>query len=63
MEKEKGAKKPKSAHPRKYPKEVVDNVLSLIREGKKLNEILSQVPCKKSAVRRYARKASLIIKK
>jgi hypothetical protein len=63
MEKEKGAKKTVSTHPRKYPKEIVDKVISLIREGKKLKEILSQVPCKKSAVRRYARKASLTIKK
>mgnify|MGYP003884289813 CR=1 FL=1 len=63
MEKEKVIKKVKSTHPRKYPKEVVDKVLSLIREGKNLSDILSQVPCKKSAVRRYARKASLTIKK
>jgi len=63
MEKEKIVKKVKTTHPRKYPKDIVDKVLSMIREGKKLNEILSQVPCKKSAVRRYARKASLTIKK
>ncbi|MDP3027695.1 MAG: hypothetical protein Q8N63_08370 [Nanoarchaeota archaeon] len=63
MEKEKNIKKAKTTHPRKYPREVVDKVLSLIREGKNLDEILSLVPCKKSAVRRYARKASLTIKK
>jgi len=63
MEKEKNVKKAKSAHPHKYSREIVDKVLSLIREGKNLSEILSQVPCKKSAVRRYARKASLTIKK
>jgi len=46
----------------KFPKEIVEKVLVLIREGKSLSEILSQVPCRKSAVRRYARKANLKIK-
>ena len=63
MEKEKIVKKVKTINPRKYPKETVDLVLTLIRQQKSLKEILSQVPCKKSAVRRYARKASLTIKK
>ncbi len=56
-------KQPKRKYPRKYPQEVVQKVLSLVREGKTLKEILPQVPCKKNAVRRYARKADLIIKK
>ncbi len=63
MEKEKIVKKVKTTHPRKYPKDIVDKVLSMIREGRNLKDILSQVPCKKSAVRRYARKANLTIKK
>jgi Trm5-related predicted tRNA methylase len=62
MDKEKAIKKSKTAHPRKYPQEIVDKILSLIKQGKNLNEILQQVPCKKSAVRRYARKAGLTIK-
>lgn len=63
MEKEKIVKKVKTTHIRKYPKEVVDKILSLIREGKNLNEILKVVEPKKSAVKRYARKAGLTIKK
>ena len=63
MEKEKIVKKVKTTHPRKYPKETVELVLTLIRQQKSLKEILEEVPCKKSAVRRYARKASLTIKK
>lgn len=63
MDKEKSQKKVKTVHPKKYPKDVVDKVLSLVREGKTLKEILSQVPCKKSAVRRYVRKAGLVIKR
>lgn len=63
MEKEKIVKKVKTTHIRKYPKEVVDKILSLIREGKTLNEILKVVEPKKSAVKRYARKAGLTIKK
>ena len=62
MEKKENSKKTKTTHPRAYSKEVVDKVLSLIKEGKILKEILLQVPCKKSAVRRYARKANLKIK-
>lgn len=62
MEKEKMVKKVKTKHPRAYPREIVEKVLALIREGKSLSEILSQVPCRKSAVRRYARKANLKIK-
>lgn len=38
MEKEKQIK-----HPHKYPKKVVDEVLTLIKEGKTLDEILEQV--------------------
>lgn len=63
MEKEKIVKKIKTTHIRKYPKEVVDKILSLIREEKTLNEILKVVEPKKSAVKRYARKAGLTIKK
>lgn len=63
MEKEKIVKKVKTTHPRKYPKEVVDKVLSLIREGKTLNELLLLVPCRKSCCKRLARKNSLVIKK
>lgn len=63
MEKEKSVKKGKTTHPKEYSKEVVDKVISLVREGKTLKEILSQVPCKKSAVRRYVRKAGLKLKK
>ena len=62
MEKKENIKKTKTTHPRAYPKEIVEKVLVLIREGKSLSEILSQVPCRKSAVRRYARKANLKIK-
>lgn len=60
---EKQPKRVKSSHPHKYPKDVVENVLSLIRSGNTLKEILSQVNCKKSAVRRFARKNDLVIKK
>lgn len=49
--------------PRKYGPEVVQKVLTLIREQKTLKEILSQVPCKKSCIRRLARRNSLVIKK
>ena len=63
MDKEKSQKRLKTAHPRRYPQEIVDKTLSLIRQGKDMKEILQQVPCKKSAVRRYARKAGLKIKK
>lgn len=62
MEKEKSVKKGKTTNPKEYSKEVVDKVISLVREGKTLKEILSQVPCKKSAVRRYVRKAGLKFK-
>ncbi len=58
MEKKKQAK-----HPHKYPKKVVDEVLTLVREGKTLDEILEVVQPKKRAVLRYARKAGLEIKK
>lgn len=50
-------------HPRKYGPEVVQKVLILIREQKTLPEILEQVPCKRSCVRRLARKNSLVIRK
>lgn len=60
---DKDKQKPKREHPRSYSKEVIEKVLTLIKEGKNLKEILSQVPCKRAAVRRYARKANLTIKK
>jgi len=50
-------------HPRKYESEVVQKVLTLIREQKTLPEILEQVPCRKSCIRRIARKNSLVIRK
>jgi len=50
-------------HPRKYGPEVIQKVLTLIREQKTLAEILAQVPCKKSCVRRIARHNSLHIRK
>lgn len=50
-------------HPRKYGPEVVQKVLTLIREQKSLKEILSQVPCCRSCVRRIARKNSLTLRK
>lgn len=50
-------------HPRKYGTEIVQKVLTLIREQKTLAEILQQVPCRKSCVRRIARKNSLHIRK
>ena len=60
MEKKKTTK---TKHPHKYPKKIVDEVLTLIREGKTLDEILEVVQPKKRAVLRYARKAGLEIKK
>ena len=60
MEKKKTAEK---THPHKYPKKIVDEVLTLIKEEKTLDEILGQVQPKKKAVLRYARKAGLEIKK
>ncbi|MFH1585943.1 MAG: hypothetical protein ABIB79_04200 [archaeon] len=63
MEKEKIIKKVKTTHPRKYPRETVELVLTLIRQQKSLKEILAQVPCCRSCVRRIARKNSLVIKK
>lgn len=50
-------------HPRKYGPEIVQKVLTLIREQKTLPEILQQVPCCRSCVRRIARKNSLVIRK
>ncbi|MDO8508203.1 MAG: hypothetical protein Q7S27_00800 [Nanoarchaeota archaeon] len=47
--------------PRKYSREVVDNVLVLIREGKTLGEILNVVQPRKRAILRMARKHSLTI--
>jgi len=55
--------KPKRSYPRKYGSEVVNKVVSLIKEQQTLKEILSQVPCKKNCVRRIARKHNLVIKK
>lgn len=63
MDKEKSQKRVRATHPKKYSKDIVDKVISLVREGKTLKEILSQVPCKKTAVRRYARKVGLVIKR
>ena len=59
MEKE----KPKRKHPQKYPKTVVNKVLTLIKEGKTMDEILEIVQPRKRAIERYARKAGLEIKK
>ena len=50
-------------HPRKYGPEIVNRVLTLIKESRTLPEILSQVPCCRSCVRRIARKNSLVIRK
>jgi len=50
-------------HPRKYGPEIVQKVLTLIREQKTLPEILEQVPCRKSCIRRLARHNSLHIRK
>ena len=63
MEKKENIKKGSTTHIWKYPKSEVDKILSLIKEGKTLNEILKVVEPKKSAVRRYARKAGLTLKK
>jgi len=60
---EKKIKQVVKKHPRKYEPEVVQKVLILIREQKTLPEILEQVPCRKSCIRRIARKNSLVIKK
>jgi hypothetical protein len=59
MEKEKLKRK----HPQKYPKTVVNKVLTLIKEGKTMDEILEQVQPRRRAIERYARKAELEIKK
>lgn len=50
-------------HPRKYESEVVQKVLILIREQKTLPEILELVPCRRSCIRRIARKNSLVVRK
>ena len=55
--------KPKRSYPRKYGAEVVNRVVSLIKEQQTLKEILAQVPCKKNCVRRIARRHNLEIKK
>ena len=60
MEKKKTTK---TTHPHKYPKKVIDEVLTLIREGKTMDEILEIVQPRKRAIERYARKAGLTIKK
>jgi len=59
MEKE----KPKKRHPQKYPKTVVNKVLTLVREGKTMDEILEQVEPRKRCIMRIARKNNLEIKK
>ena len=59
MEKE----KPKIKHPQKYPKTVVNKVLTLIKEGKTMDEILEIVQPRRRAIERYARKAGIEIKK
>jgi len=55
--------KPKRTYPHKYPKKVVDEVLTLIKEGKTLDEILEQVQPRKRCLLRIARKNNLEIKK
>ena len=60
---EKKIKQVVKKHPRKYEPEVVQKVLTLIREQKTLPEILEQVPCRKSCIRRISRKNSLVIRK
>lgn len=60
---EKKIKQVVKKHPRKYGPEIVQKVLILIREQKTLPEILELVPCRKSCVRRIARKNSLVIRK
>ena len=60
---EKKIKQVVKKHPRKYEPEVVQKVLTLIREQKTLPEILEQVPCRKSCIRRIARHNSLHIRK
>ena len=61
--KEKQIKQVVKKHPRKYGPEIVQKVLTLIREQKTLKEILTQVPCCKSCIRRLARHNSLVIRK
>jgi len=56
-------KKKQTKHPHKYPKKVVDEVLTLIREGKTLDEILEVVQPRKRCLLRIARKNNLEIKK
>jgi len=66
MEKKKEAKpktQTKKKHPRKYPQEVVDKVVVLIKEGKALGEILEQLPPRKRALLRIAKRYDLTIKK
>ena len=60
---EKKIKQVVKKHPRKYEPEIVQKVLTLIREQKTLPEILELVPCRKSCIRRIARKNSLVIRK
>jgi hypothetical protein len=55
--------KPKLKHPHKYSKKVVDEILTLIREGKTMDEILEVVQPRRRAIERYARKAGIEIKK
>lgn len=50
-------------YPRKYSKDVVENVTSLIKEGKTLKEILGLVEPRKKAVLRICRKYNLTLKK
>ena len=54
--------KPKRKHPQKYPKKVVDEVLTLVRGGKTLDEILELVQPRKRCIQRIARKNGLEIK-
>jgi len=63
MEKKEKQKPEKKRHPRAYSKKVVDEVLTLIKQGKTLDEILEQVQPRKRAIMRYARKAGLEIQK
>ncbi len=54
---------PKRKHPQKYPQTVANKVLTLIKEGKTMDEILEIVQPRKRAIERYARRAGLEIKK